>query len=67
MRGELDARKRQIVEAVVEKVLIGGDREIQVVFKLDVLSMLEGDAESSTIQLAGTCSRKRSPPPHRIL
>jgi len=59
--------KRQIVNTLVEKVLIGKDRQIQVVCRLDVLSLLERDAESSQIELVGTCSHKQLLHPHRTL
>lgn len=40
--------KRDIVLALVEKVLIGKDREMKVIFKLDVLSLLGIDINSTS-------------------
>lgn len=65
--------KRDIVLALVEKVLIGKDREMKVIFKLDVLSLLgidinstsSGSGKASSSRLAsnksvGICNRKQS-------
>jgi site-specific DNA recombinase len=54
---ELFQMRRQIVLALVEKVLIGKDRKLTVVFKLDVLSLLN-QMEGDQIEMAGTCSRR---------
>ena len=74
---ELFHLKRDIVLALVEKVLIGKDREMKVIFKLDVLSLLgidinstsSGKGKTSSSQLAATkvdgiCIRKQSCPLH---
>ncbi|MBN1813380.1 MAG: hypothetical protein JXA14_16205, partial [Anaerolineae bacterium] len=54
---ELFQMRKQIVLALVEKVLIGKDRKLTVVFKLDVLSLLN-QMERDQIEMAGTCSRR---------
>jgi hypothetical protein len=54
---ELFQMRRQIVLALVEKVMIGKDRKLTVVFKLDVLSLLN-QMEEDQIEMAGTCSRR---------
>jgi hypothetical protein len=62
--------KRDIVLALVEKVVIGKNRKMQVLFKLDVLSLLGIDSTSSdnnstnsklaVNKLDGTCNRRQS-------
>lgn len=67
--------KREVVLALVEKVLIGKNRKMQVIFKLDVLSLLGIDSTSSdnnctnskfaANKLDGICNRKQSCLLHR--
>jgi site-specific DNA recombinase len=68
-RKELFALKRRAVLSLVERVLMGKDREMQIVFKLDVLSVLgQGDENTSPLlysssgmaanKSAGTYSRR---------
>lgn len=40
-RREILETKRKIVQNLVEKVLIGKDRKLFIVFRLDVLSLIE--------------------------
>jgi hypothetical protein len=56
-RHELFQMRRQMVLALVEKVLIGKDRKLTVVFKLDVLSLLN-QMEGNQIERAETCNRR---------
>jgi DNA invertase Pin-like site-specific DNA recombinase len=51
--------KRQTVKTLVQKVLIGKDRQIQVVIRLDVLAMLQAYAAGSAkIQMDEICIRR---------
>ena len=58
-RHELFDMKQKIVLALVEKVLIGKDKKLTVVFRLNVQSLLsQVDESGGQIKLAGTCSRR---------
>ncbi len=73
---KLFAMKRRAVLGLVEKISIGRDREMQVTFRLDLLSLLSEESEhtppvlatdpqESPIQSAGTYTRIRSSLPRR--
>ncbi len=47
-----------MVLTLVEKVLIGKDRKLTVVFKLDVQYLLNQIEESDQIEMGGICSRR---------
>ena len=49
--------KRQIVKTLVEKVLIGKDRQIRVVFRLDVTYLLEQATNPDEVQQAEAYTR----------
>ena len=49
--------KREFVLALVEKVLIGKDREMKVMFKLDVLSLLGLNIDSTPNSINSTNSK----------
>ena len=52
--------KRRTVQALVDKVIIGADRQMTVLFKLDLLELLSAHLESEPVQnkLVGTCTHK---------
>jgi len=59
-RLELFEMKRKIILALVEKVLIGKDRKLTVIFRLNVRSLLRPvETNCGQIEMAGTCTRKR--------
>ena len=56
-RREIFEAKREIVQTLVEKVLIGKDRKMKVVFRVNLRSLLDVEYESYQVQLAGTYTR----------
>jgi hypothetical protein len=56
-RHELFQMRRQIVLALVERIHIGKDRQLTIVFKLDVQSLLN-QMQGAQIEMAGTCSHR---------
>ena len=48
--------KRRIVQTLVERVNIGGGREIRVVFKLEVMTAIRHLAEFRVTKMGGTCT-----------
>jgi len=52
--------KRQIVLALVDKVKIDKNRQMKVIFRVDVKSLLNRQLERDQVQPAGIYTRKRS-------
>jgi len=65
-RLELFKMKREIVLALVERIQIGKDRKLTLVFKLDVYSLLKPvGLNEDQIEPDGTCSRRQLSLPRR--
>ena len=47
------------LEEFCDHILITKDREMQVVFKVDMTGLLSSSPQDAKIQQAGTCSRRR--------
>jgi hypothetical protein len=54
--------KQRLVRVLVEKIVIGKDRQITITLALDLLRIIAAQAQTVNIQPAGTYSRKRSSP-----
>jgi site-specific DNA recombinase len=64
-RREIFEYKRRIVLLLVEKVTISKDRELQIIFRLNLLDLLGLTEKVNAIQMVGTCTRKPASPAHR--
>ena len=58
-RREQFEAQRQIVKMLVQKVLIDWDRDLRVVFYLDVVTLLQQADVTAEVQTVGTCSHRR--------
>jgi site-specific DNA recombinase len=56
-RHEIFKIKKKIVETLVEKVLIGKDRQMKVVFRVNLLSLLDREPKQHQVQQVGTYTR----------
>jgi DNA invertase Pin-like site-specific DNA recombinase len=54
--------KQRLVRVLVEKIVVGKDRQIQITLALDLLRIIAEQAKAVNIQSVGTCIRTRSFP-----